>query len=43
LLTGVGRLPSAPNSGDVWELFGLMNGKLIPFGKPFTTAETSWV
>ena len=37
LLVSVGCLPSAPGSGDVWELFGLRNGKLIRFGKPFTT------
>ena len=36
LLISIGCLPSAPNSGDVWELFGLQNGKLIRFGKPFT-------
>jgi len=37
LLIGVGCSPSAPNSGDVWKLFGLMNGKLNRLGKPFTT------
>jgi hypothetical protein len=37
LLISVGCLPSAPASGDVWELFGLINGKLTRFGKPFTT------
>lgn len=37
LLLSVGCLPSAPKSGDVWELFGLMNGKLTRLGKPFTT------
>lgn len=37
LLVGVACWPSAPSSGDVWELFGLMNGKLSRLGKPFTT------
>jgi hypothetical protein len=37
LLISIGCWPSAPRSGDVWELFGLMNGKLIRFGRPFTT------
>ena len=37
LLISIGCLPSAPRSGDVWELFGLMNGQLIRFGRPFTT------
>lgn len=37
LLIGVACLPSAPSSGEVWELFGLLNGKLSRFGKPFTT------
>jgi len=37
LLIAVGCSPSAPNSGDVWELFGVMNGTLQRFGKPFTT------
>jgi hypothetical protein len=37
LLISIGCLPSAPRSGDLWELFGLMNGKLIRFERPFTT------
>ena len=37
LLIGVGCSPSAPDSGEVWELFGLINGRLTRFGKPFTT------
>jgi len=37
LLIGVACWPSAPSSGEVWELFGLLNGKLRRFGKPFTT------
>ena len=37
LLLSVGCLPSAPASGDVWELFGLHDGRLVRFGKPFTT------
>jgi hypothetical protein len=37
LLISIGCLPSAPRSGGVWELFGLLNGRLVRFGKPFTT------
>ncbi len=37
LLVAVACWPSAPNSGEVWELFGLVNGKLGRLGKPFTT------
>jgi len=37
LLLAVGCSPAAPTSGEVWELFGLMNGTLQRFGKPFTT------
>ena len=37
LLIGVACWPSAPSSGEVWELFGLLNGKLSRFEKPFTT------
>ena len=37
LLIGVGCSPSAPDSGEVWELFGLIDGRLTRFGKPFTT------
>ncbi len=37
LLIAVSCIPCAPNGGAVWELFGLMNGKLQRFGKPFTT------
>jgi hypothetical protein len=37
LLIGVACWPSAPSSGEVWELFGLVNGKLGRLGKPFTT------
>jgi hypothetical protein len=37
LLIGVACWPSAPSSGEVWELFGLLNGKLSRLGKPFTT------
>jgi hypothetical protein len=29
--------PDGPTSAEVWELFGLMNGNLQRFGKPFTT------
>ena len=37
LLIGVGCSPSAPDSGEVWELFGLIDGRLTRLGKPFTT------
>jgi hypothetical protein len=37
LLIGVGCSPSAPDGGEVWELFGLIDGRLVRFGKPFTT------
>ena len=37
LLVGVACWPSAPSSGDVWELFGMVNGRLSRLGKPFTT------
>jgi hypothetical protein len=37
LLIGVGCVPSAPDAGDTWEIFGLVNGRLMRFGKPFTT------
>src|SRR5260370_26831504 len=37
LLLAVGCSLSVPTNGAVWELFGLMNGKLQRFGKPFTT------
>jgi len=38
LLIGAGCLPSAPGSGDTWEIFGVVDGKLVRFGKPFTTS-----
>ena len=37
LLLAIDCAAAAPTSGSVWELFGLMNGKLQRFGKPFTT------
>jgi hypothetical protein len=37
ILIGVGCLPSAPESGDVWEIFGVWDGKFMRLGKPFTT------
>ena len=37
LLIGVACWPSTPSSGEVWQLFGLLNGKLRRFEKPFTT------
>jgi hypothetical protein len=40
LLLSISCLPSAPGSGDVWELFGLHDGRLVRFGKPFTTDGT---
>jgi len=30
-------LPSAPNSGSWVQVFGLLNGKLVPFGGPIST------
>lgn len=40
LLIGVACSPSAPSSGEVWQVFGLLNGKLSRFGKPFTASGT---
>src|SRR5690348_6063278 len=37
LLLDVGCLPSAPLSGGPWEIFGMVNGKLMPIGKPLVT------
>lgn len=37
LLLDVGCLPSAPLSGGPWEIFGVVNGKLTPIGKPLVT------
>jgi hypothetical protein len=34
LLIDTGCLPSAPLSGGPWQIFGIVNGKLAPFGKP---------
>jgi hypothetical protein len=34
LLLGTMCLPSAPLSGGPWQIFGLINGKLSPIGKP---------
>lgn len=34
LLLDVGCLPSAPLSGGPWQIFGVVNGKLAPIGKP---------
>jgi hypothetical protein len=34
LLLDTGCLPSAPLSGGPWQVFGVVKGKLIPFGKP---------
>ena len=41
--TGTGLLidsecwPSAPGSGGPWQIFGVVRGKLVPFGKPLAT------
>jgi len=37
LLLNVGCLPSAPLSGGPWEIFGVVNGKLVLIGKPLVT------
>jgi hypothetical protein len=37
LLISTECLPSAPLSGGPWQLFGVVNGKLVPFGKPLIT------
>ena len=34
LLLDTGCLPSAPLSGGPWQIFGILNGKLAPIGKP---------
>lgn len=34
LLLDTGCLPSAPLSGGPWQIFGIVNGKLAPIGKP---------
>jgi len=34
LLVETGCLPSAPLSGGPWQVFGVINGKLSPLGKP---------
>ena len=34
LLLDTGCLPSAPMSGGPWQIFGIVNGKLAPIGKP---------
>ena len=34
LLLDTGCLPSAPMSGGPWQIFGVVNGKLAPIGKP---------
>jgi hypothetical protein len=37
LLLDTGCLPSAPLSGGPWQIFGIVNGKLAPIGKPLYT------
>jgi hypothetical protein len=34
LLLDTGCVPSAPLSGGPWQVFGVVKGRLIPFGKP---------
>ena len=34
LLLDTGCLPSTPMSGGPWQIFGIVNGKLAPIGKP---------
>jgi hypothetical protein len=36
LLLDTGCLPSAPMSGGPWQVFGIVNGKLSPIGKPLS-------
>jgi hypothetical protein len=54
LLLTYGVVPSTPLGGQSWQVFGVINGKLVPFSKPFSTdgdlsnqasgklANTSW-
>lgn len=37
LLIDSGCWPSAPGSGGLWQIVGVVRGKLMPFGKPLTT------
>lgn len=37
LLLDLPCLPSDPLSGGPWEIFGVLNGKLVPIGKPLLT------
>lgn len=37
LLLDTGCLPSAPMSGGPWQILGMLNGKLVPIGKPIVT------
>ena len=37
LLLDTGCLPSAPMSGGPWQVLGMLNGKLVPIGKPIVT------
>ena len=37
LLVTYGVLPSTPLGGESWQVFGLFNGKLVPFSKPIVT------
>jgi hypothetical protein len=36
ILIDTGCLPSAPDSGGPWQIFGVWNGKFMQLGKPFT-------
>jgi hypothetical protein len=37
ILIESGCLPSAPLTGGPWQIFGVVEGKLVPFGKPLVT------
>jgi hypothetical protein len=37
LLIDAGCLPSAPESGGTWQVFGVWSGKFMRLGRPFTT------
>lgn len=37
LLLDTRCLPSAPMSGGPWQILGMLNGKLVPIGKPIVT------
>jgi hypothetical protein len=37
LLIDAGGLPSAPERGGTWQIFGVWNGEFMRLGRPFTT------